>query len=210
MKTPTIILILLCIVTNLYSQDPAKKSEIIRTDKAVFFGFNGFNLNSGSFGYKQWVSPSIVLRSDIKYHVRHAEENRTIDHERQMRNYYFVVNFDILKHIYSVKQNSVYVLGGLGFLYDKATLTLETDPDTKRQQKRYGINSQFGLGFEYFLKENISLSAEVFAYAGYETRTISKSIQSPSPELSDSAHDDGLKAFSIRNGPSALMLSIYF
>ena len=175
------------------------------------------SINSASVGFKRWISPSVVFKGDVEYYIRNAEEDNISERDRDIRNNYYGVSFYILKHIHTIKKNSVYLVGGLGYWYTKDTVNPENVTHSKTQQKAFGITSQFGFGFECFLMDNISFSAEVFAYAGYEKRTES------SPEHIDIRYDippglpvpvhdgeDVTTALSIRNGTSSLMLSIYF
>ena len=193
MKYLISLLTIIFISGNLFSQEPAIKKDVVRTDNAIVFDFDNFRLNSSlNIGYKRWVSPSIALKGLINCALSNSVEKingtareNTLDQ--------LGVSVFVEKHLRTYKKISFYLLGGVGTRYTKQKMG--------SINKQYGVSAEAGIGFECFLLDNISFSAQVSAYGSYSNE---KNQYDDERKNTDRTY----KTFG--NKTSSLLLSIYF
>ena len=182
--------------------------------RAVVFGFNGLNISDflGGVGYKTWIGPTTAVVLGLQFGYNEFSEDRPDD------DYYYPdidtsrdnigIYVELQTHFTRKNPLSPYTGISLGAGWSSSSTTYtypeESDiPNNKHASDMFSITPGILLGFEYFLKKDISLSAQ---------SSLDVAFGWGSEETNDGydIRETDRSEFDLHIGTSKLLLTVYF
>ncbi|MBL1278101.1 MAG: outer membrane beta-barrel protein [Ectothiorhodospiraceae bacterium] len=169
-------------------------------DKSINFSFNGLEASDYKYGIggKYWKNNNIALTGSIDFGDSDLEvfiDNGGAVTSSNAESDFYEVSFGVERHIDSVSKVSPYM--GFEVFYSKVNSISENVTKRESESSAYGISALVGV--EYYVNQDISLSAEyLFSYS----KSVLKSTSS------GSRTKNNISDFSA--GAGALVLSVYF
>jgi len=200
----------------IYSGVQAQEGSLPENDlkRAVVFGFNGLNISDfmGGVGYKTWIGSNSAVVLGVEFGYSESSEDSPEDDEyhpdSNSSRDRIGIYAEYQKHFSNENSLSPYtgiaLQTGWSGSSSSRTYPEQSDiPNSKRTSDMFSITPGILLGFEYFLKSDISLSAQSYLNAAFSWGSDETNDGTNITEIDRSE-------FNLTLGTSRLLLIVYF